>query len=194
MSARPLARKLFVAALLIWPMVHMVLSYSGRFSAWRFGGWGMYATPYPSPTQHPISVLVEFAEPGCDNSASRPATVLVGGNDAGPWLGAHVGLRFFVRCATPSMARLQLGQVDVLARLAEEAKAARQLDRAEHLAALSRLVEEQLTASATAPRRLWVSIGDLRANPLDEKYGVEDRVFAYTGKIEPVAVLFSEGQ
>jgi hypothetical protein len=33
--------------MLAWPPLHMVLARQLRFSSWRFGGWGMYATPDP---------------------------------------------------------------------------------------------------------------------------------------------------
>jgi hypothetical protein len=193
MSGKARARQLFVAALVLWPMVHMVLSRSGKFSAWRFGGWGMYATPYPSQIQHPLSVLVELSAAGCEGTPFHPATVLVGAADVSRWLDAHAGLSFFVRCDTPSTAPIQLGETEVLSRLAEEAKAARQLERAEHLEALGRLIDARLASSAAEPYKLYVSIGDLRANPLVEKYGVEHQVFAYTGRLESGPVLFTPG-
>lgn len=34
-----------LALLLVWPVVHMVLSTTLGFSSWRLCGWGMYATP-----------------------------------------------------------------------------------------------------------------------------------------------------
>ena len=51
------------------------------------------------------------------------------------------------------------------------AKAARQIDRSEYLEALGRLIEARLAASASEPHKLYVSIGDLRANPLAGTYG-----------------------
>jgi hypothetical protein len=33
--------------LVLWPPVHMTLARNLRFSPWRYGGWGMYATPHP---------------------------------------------------------------------------------------------------------------------------------------------------
>lgn len=36
-----------VAVLLLWPPVHALLMPALGVSTWRFGGWGMYATPVP---------------------------------------------------------------------------------------------------------------------------------------------------
>jgi hypothetical protein len=191
MSTKVLARKLFLAALVVWPMLHLALGLSGQFSAWRFAGWGMYATPYPSLAQHPISVLVQFAGPGCESAPPQPATVMMGADEVSGWLDERLGLRFYVRCPPPSAGLIQLGSRDVLALLAEEATAARQLRRAEHLEAMGALIQAQLTTSGAEPHELYVSIGALRAAPLAGKYGVEDQVFAYTDRLEPREVVFT---
>ena len=47
MAARPGLARALLALLLIWPPVHMLLAHQLQFSPWRFGGWGMYATPDP---------------------------------------------------------------------------------------------------------------------------------------------------
>jgi hypothetical protein len=37
-----------LAFLVAWPPIHMWLARQYRFSTWRYGGWGMYATPEAS--------------------------------------------------------------------------------------------------------------------------------------------------
>ncbi len=39
--------RVIVALLMLWPPVHAFLTPALGVSTWRFGGWGMYATPAP---------------------------------------------------------------------------------------------------------------------------------------------------
>ncbi len=41
------AATLLFVAFAVWPPIQMFLSCTHGFSSWRFGGWGMYATPDP---------------------------------------------------------------------------------------------------------------------------------------------------
>jgi hypothetical protein len=42
---RAYAGWVILAFLVAWPPIHIVLSRRYHFSTWRYGGWGMYATP-----------------------------------------------------------------------------------------------------------------------------------------------------
>jgi len=61
------------AKLVLWPPIHMSLSQAFRFSSWRFGGWGMYATPHPEFLSR-VQVVVAPAADSPDTSPDRPGT------------------------------------------------------------------------------------------------------------------------
>lgn len=46
-TARSFASAAIGLVLVLWPPVHMTLGGRLGFSSWRYGGWGMYATPHP---------------------------------------------------------------------------------------------------------------------------------------------------
>jgi hypothetical protein len=187
------ARGLIIAGLILWPMLHMGLSLTGHFSPWRFAGWGMYATPYPSANQRPLALLLDLGAPNCDRARSHRIAVMSGAHDLSGWLEERAGLRVFARCDQPQVTSVQLGKGDIGARLLDEARAIRQLDTTEHLEAIARLVDERLTAHGNRPRTLYINLGERRADPLSGTYGIENRYFRYDGVLEAGPVTMMTG-
>lgn len=75
---RFLAHTLLVL-LVLWPGVHLLLSKQLGFSPWRFGGWGMYATP---ERRQPFVGLTAIVVPADDESMvglERVGMVAAGG-------------------------------------------------------------------------------------------------------------------
>src|SRR5690242_14796545 len=147
-----LFRRCYLALLLLWPPLHLALSRAGYFSAWRFGGWGMYATPYPTPAQHPIAVLLDLREQPAVREPLRRVQILDAGADRTDWLDRFAGLRLYALGGELSRLDLGAGSASVLA---ETCQAVRQLDRERRLLELGRLVETRL--AQLAPRhRLYL--------------------------------------
>ena len=71
-APRTVARGLLVL-LLIWPPVHMLLAPRLNFSSWRYGGWGMYATPDP---RHAVELLVISRHEGLPGACLRPVCTM----------------------------------------------------------------------------------------------------------------------
>jgi hypothetical protein len=184
-----LFRRCYLALLLLWPPVHLALSRAGYFSPWRFGGWGMYATPYPTPAQHPIAVLLDLREPPARREPLRRVQIIDAGADVTDWLDRFAGLSFHARGG--QLARLDLGAGSASV-LAETCQAVRQLERASHLLELGRFVEARLAQQATPQHQLYLSIGTRRADALGGRYGIDREVFACCARLEPrTAVAFS---
>jgi hypothetical protein len=174
-------RRCYLALLLLWPPLHLVLSSAGYFSAWRFGGWGMYATPYPTPAQHPIAVLIDLRQQPGQREPARRLRSLDAGADVTDWLGRVAGLSFFA--VGGELSRVDLG-AGVASRLAETCRAVRQLDRERHLLELGRLVEGRLAQLGAAQHRLYLSIGTRHADALFARYEPERQVFACCARLE----------
>ena len=58
-------------ALSLWPLLHVGLVFEHGLSAWKLGGWGMYATP--RPTNIGLEVLVGPRPDGPLRPMSRPS-------------------------------------------------------------------------------------------------------------------------
>ena len=183
-----LFRRCYLALLLLWPPLHLALSRAGYFSAWRFGGWGMYATPYPTPAQHPIAVLLDLREQPAPREPLRRVQIVEAGADRTEWLGRFAGLSFYALGGELSRLDLGTGSASVLA---ETCQAVRQLDRERHLLELGRLVETRLVQ--LAPRhQLYLSLGTRHADALLGRYWIDREVFACCARLEPQpAVAFS---
>lgn len=181
-----LFRRCYLALLLLWPPLHLALSRAGSFSAWRFGGWGMYATPYPTPAQHPIAVLLDLRDPPAGREPPRRLAIDAGGSDVTEWLDQVVGLSFYALGG--QLARLDLGAGSASA-LAEKCQAVRQLDRERQLLELGRLVEARLAQLATPAHRLYLSLGTRHADALAGHYGIEREVFACCARLERQAAV-----
>jgi len=65
---------LLLALVVVWPALHIALSQSYGFSPWRFGGWGMYATP---ERRLPFVGLTAIVVPVGDESFDRLRRVLM---------------------------------------------------------------------------------------------------------------------
>jgi hypothetical protein len=184
-----LFRRCYLALLLLWPPLHLALSRAGHFSAWRFGGWGMYATPYPTPEQHPIAVLLDLREQPERQAPLRRMRIIDAGADVTDWLERFAGLSF--HAAGGELSQIDLG-AGVASMLAETCRAARQLDRERHLLELGRLVEGRLAQLATPQHQLYLSLGTRHADALAGRYGTEREVFSCCARLErQAAVPFS---
>lgn len=176
-------RRLLLAAMVCWPLLHLALSRTGAFSSWRFAGWGMYATPYPSPRQHPIDLLVQCDGPSPNAASLRSLRVLSGEGDLTQTLAVIHGLHFVTTCKEPDLKALHLPGHHTLERLVSLAQRVRQLDRNRELEALARLVMEELLP-APARYSLRLRVGDLYAKPLSNSYGIKYQVFSYVKELQ----------
>lgn len=184
-----LFRRCYLALLLLWPPLHLALSRAGYFSAWRFGGWGMYATPYPTPAQHPIAVLLDLREPPAPRAPLRRVQIIDAGADVTDWLDRFAGLSFYALGEELGHLDLGAGSASLLAKTCQ---AVRQLDRERHLLELGRFVEARLAQQATPQHQLYLSIGTRRADALVGRYGIDREVFTCCARLEPrPAVPFS---
>ena len=181
-----LFRRCYLALLLLWPPLHLALSRAGYFSAWRFGGWGMYATPYPTPAQHPIAVLLDLRERPERREPLRPVRIIDAGSDVTDWLGRSAGLSFYALGG--ELSRLDLGAGSAHA-LAETCLAVRQLDRERHLLELGRLVEGWLARRPTPQHQLYLSLGTRHADALAGRFGTDREVFGCCARLEPQAAV-----
>ena len=181
-----LFRRCYLALLLLWPPLHLALSRAGYFSAWRFGGWGMYATPYPTPAQHPIAVLLDLREQAARREPLRRVQISEAGSDVTDWLDRFAGLS--VHALGGELTRLDLGAGSA-SLLAEKCQAVRQLDRDRHLLELGRLVEARLAQLATPPHQLYLSLGTRHADALAGRHGIEWEVFACCARLEQHAAV-----
>lgn len=75
-----------------------------------------------------------------------------------------------------------------------EAIAVRQLDQRRHLERLARLIQHRLSTYRERPSAIHMSLGDLRADPLANVYGLESRSFRYAGSLEIGPVSMATGK
>jgi hypothetical protein len=169
----------FLVLLVAWPVVHMALSLQGAFSSWRFAGWGMYATPYPSARQHPIEIMLGV--PGAAEARSRPLQIRVDGADVGRVLAEREGLVFSVSCSACSLSSLALSAQGAQ-RLTRLARQARQLQRQRALDALAAVVWTELGRSGIEHVSLRVRVSTRFARPLSNQYGFTHQDFSYPGR------------
>jgi len=179
-------RRCYLALLLLWPPLHLALSRAGYFSAWRFGGWGMYATPYPTPAQHPIAVLLDLREQPEQREPARRVQISDAGADVTDWLGRFAGLSFYALGWELSRIDLGAGAANTLA---ETCQAVRQLDRERHLLDLGRFVEGRLEQLVTPRHQLYLSLGTRYADALSGRYGIDREVFACCARLEHVSAM-----
>lgn len=161
--------RLLAAALLVWPMVHLGLSHAGYFSSWRFGGWGMYASPYPSPRQKPVHVVLRF-DPDA-RLTRKPLRIWHEGRDITELLAGLHGLSLYA--AGSELSGVTLRWPDALARLAESLRALRQLDTKAELMHLAELIDDLVPAAEVGTYSTFFALGERQADLLAAKYGVE---------------------
>jgi hypothetical protein len=161
--------RLFLAILLVWPLLHIGLSRAGHFSPWRFGGWGMYATPYPSPSQKPVHLVLRFE--GDAEPAREPLRVWHEGRDVTALLAGLHGLSLYA--AGNGLSDITLRSPRAIARLAERLMALRQLDLQPELLRLAELIAELVPASEVGAYSTLFALGERKANLITAQYGVE---------------------
>jgi hypothetical protein len=144
----------------------------------------MYATPYPTPEQHPLAVLLDFRAKAARHEPLRPLRVFAAGVDVSEWLGRHAGLSFLAIGGELTFTRLELGGGGVVSELTETSKAVRQLDLKRHLQELGRIIEQGLTQTSTPPHRVYLSFGTQHADPLSGQYGIERQIFSCCDRLE----------
>lgn len=166
-------RTVFTLWLVAWPLVHMTSSKLGAFSSWRFAGWGMYATPYPSSLQSPIHIVL--SEPGAAAGARRSLDVHV---DGAPVDVAREGLRFTLACSSCTIEVLDFS-LDGARRIAALARAARHLDAERSLAELARVVRAELRRDGVEHLELHVRKSDRFAEPIPNRYGYHHRDYSF---------------
>lgn len=141
----------------------------------------MYATPYPSPWQRPIQVVLAFEVER--TQAQRALPVFLGERNITPVL-ARAGIKVYARGGTLTHLTIDEGMDSELARLA---RAARQLDEKAALAALAERVGQAKGLSNVASYSLQVAIADRRADVLRNRYTVSWKVYAYDGALRAEA-------
>lgn len=180
MSTLPLRRAVTSALVLLlfgWPPLQLCASRSGCHSSWRFAGWGMYATPYPSPEQRPLRIVIDLCSSGEPAGPERPLRVTSAGRELSQLLATHAGLQFAARCA-PEERELALSE-DALHAVTALGTAARQLDPAIHLQSLAARLRTQLAAQGAHPVTLHLQLGSRRADPWAQRYGTEYQSYVY---------------
>lgn len=161
--------RLFVAALIIWPLVHLASSRAGQFSSWRFGGWGMYASPYPSARQRPVHVVLSF---GGEGGATRePLRVRHQGHDITELLAGLHGLSLYA--AGGKRSEITLQSPDAPARLAERLIALRQLNVKAELVKLAGLIEDIVPPARVGTYSMTFVLGERKANLVTAQFGVQ---------------------
>lgn len=165
MSVSSFFFRLSVSVLLSWPPIHAALSRANHFSPWRFAGWGMYSTPYPSEKQLPLVVVAVQSEGG----TLYRIPVLIGEANKSDYLREQLGIAFCAQ-ARASAEPLAL-PADAVEQLENLARAVRQMDRSRNVHRLRLWLEGEI--SGTKNWDFWVVVARRRADVSSNRYGTE---------------------
>jgi hypothetical protein len=172
-SWRTVGIRLMVIALAVWPPLHFCLSKAWSFSAWRFAGWGMYATPHPSRENCPIHVLLSF--PGHDGPGPIPLAVSFQGKDISQWLERQRGV-FLHTWGGPS--HVELLAAPRMRALESIVRGVRELGRTNYVEQLATEVRNVLAEGAIGASEIFVIVGDRRVDVLRNRYGTAYDVYS----------------
>jgi hypothetical protein len=174
---RSLLAQSFAIVIIVWPIVHIVLSTFFELNSWKLGGWGMYASTEPSDMR--LSVFFVGAE---EQSISDLGPVL-GNTRFAVINGSEVG-----QLATKAIPEDQL---QILGRLSREIRVMRrQGDMAKFLEILGAAVRREFDRE---PAYTVLLFSELRFNVLGRRsYARTSAYFYCNGNIRKIGSFNSD--
>lgn len=161
--------------LALWPVVHMNLSGRDYFSSWRLAGWGMYATPYPSASQIPISIVLRSASGS--NVPQRVDVKCEGRSIAGLLLQSEQ--LSVLSNDLGSNAQLVLPSRRSISELAQHLRAARQFRMGGGLSALGGFIHQLVRETLPEGGELYFLIGERHVDLLERQFGIKSTLYRY---------------
>lgn len=171
---------ILLTAIVVWPVLHLILSLTLGFSSWRFGGWGMYASPHPDYPFTGIFVFLDDKNPGGVEEIHR-VPVFVKGADWTEVFRYISSLEFSAPDRPRTVSSMDLNSGQEARALRSLAKAIRHFRRAEDIRNLGDLARLKLANGCPKGCRVLVVLWTRRIDLKDSLLYADFDIYEYDG-------------